>query len=110
MSRHSAVSDLDPPCQNHKSAGRDFAGRDDVVARGIGFELTKPPQPTDLRRLQRREYLIASGLDKLTSRLRHDFPHGQACEKRIWALGREPLIPHIGHVSFKISRPRLSNP
>ena len=50
MSRHCAVSDLDPPCQNDKSARRDFAGRDDAIARRIGFQRAKPPQPTDLRR------------------------------------------------------------
>src|SRR6516225_4536102 len=42
VSRHSAVSDLDPSCQNHKSAWCDFAGRDDAIAHRIGFELTEP--------------------------------------------------------------------
>ena len=104
MSRHSAVSDLDPSCQNHKSAWCDFAGRDDAIAHRIGFELTEPPQPTDLRRLQRGEDLIASGFAERTSRLRHDFPHRQACDKRIWALGREPLIPvHCGMSVSKLA-------
>src|SRR5580693_6458354 len=76
MSRHSAVSDLDPACQNHKSAWCDFARRDDAIARRIGFELTEPPQPTHLRRLQRGEHLIASGFDQRASRLRHDFHSG----------------------------------
>ena len=80
MSRHSSVSDLDPACQNDKSAWCDFAGRDDAIARGIGFELTEPPQPTDLPRLYRGEDLIASGFDERMSRLRHDFPDGQACD------------------------------
>jgi hypothetical protein len=98
MSRHCAVSDLGPACQNHKSAWRDFAGRDDAIAPRIGFELTEPPQPTDLRRLQQGENLIPSGFDELTSRLRHHFPHGQACDKRIWVFGCEPLIPaYISH-------------
>jgi hypothetical protein len=39
VSRHDPPSDLDPPCQNHKSARRNFAGRDDAIARHIGFEL-----------------------------------------------------------------------
>src|SRR6516225_5833192 len=67
MSRHSAVSDLGPPCQDSESAWRDFAGRGDAIAHRVGFELTEPPQPTDLRRLQRGEYLIASGFDKRMS-------------------------------------------
>jgi hypothetical protein len=46
MSRGCAVSYLDPACQNDKSAWRDFAGREDAIARRIGFELTEPPQPT----------------------------------------------------------------
>jgi hypothetical protein len=106
MSRHSAVSDLDAACQYDKSARRDFAGRDDAVARGIGFELAEPPQPTDLRRFQHGEHLIASGFDQRMSRLRHDFPHGQAGDRLIRAFGREPLVParceagrHLGRIT-----------
>jgi hypothetical protein len=88
-----------------KSAWRDFAGRDDTIARRMGFELTEPPQPTDLRRLQRGEYLIASGFDELTSRLRHDFPHRQACDEQKWAFGRAPLIPHVAACQFQNSLP-----
>ena len=76
------MSDLDPASQDDKSAGRDFAGREDAIARRIGFELTEPSQPTDLRLLQHGENLIGSGFAERTSRLRHDFPHGQACDKR----------------------------
>ena len=90
MSRHSAVSDLDPACQNDKSAGSDFAGRGDAIARRIGFELAEPPQPTDLRRLQHREHLIASGFDERLSRLRHDFPHGRLA---ISGYGRSAANP-----------------
>jgi len=82
MSRHSAVSDLDPACQNDKRARRDFAGCDDAIARRIGFELAEPPQPTDLRRLQHREHLIASGFDQRMTRLRHGLPHGRAGDRR----------------------------
>ena len=51
-----------------------------------------PAQSTQarLRRLQHGEHLIASSFDERMSRLRHDFPHGRACDKRIWAFGREP--------------------
>jgi hypothetical protein len=107
MSQHSALSDIDPACQDDKTAWRDFAARDDAIARRVGFELTEPPEPTDLRRLQHREHLIASRFDQRMYRLWHGFPRGQACDKRtgypttidelqpcsIWALGREPLIP-----------------
>ena len=72
MSQRSAPSHIDPACQDNESAWRDFAGRDDAIVRRIGFELTEPPQPSDLRRLQHREPLIASRFDELTSRLRHD--------------------------------------
>ena len=76
MSRHSAVSDFDPSCQNDKSDRRDFAGRDEAITRRIGFELAEPPQPTDLRLLQHGEDLIASGFAEWLSGLRHGFPHG----------------------------------
>jgi hypothetical protein len=83
MSRRSAPSDVDPACQDNESARCYFAGRDDAIVRRIGFELTEPPEPPDLRRLQHREPLIASGFEKRISRLRHDFPHRQACDNRI---------------------------
>src|SRR5712691_6813161 len=52
----SALADIYPACQNDECAWRDFARRDDAIARRIGFELTEPPQPTNLRRLQDREH------------------------------------------------------
>jgi len=74
MSQSSALHDIDPACQNDECAGRDFTGRDDAFARRIGFELTEPPQPTDLRRLQNGEHLITSGFDQRMYRLRHGSP------------------------------------
>jgi len=90
VSRPSAVSDLDPACQNDKGAWRDFAGRDDAVARRIGFELTKPPQPADLRLLQHGEHLIASGFGERMSRLRHGSLTGRLA---ISGYGRSAATP-----------------
>jgi hypothetical protein len=81
MSQTSALHDIDPACQNDDCAGRDLTGRDDAFARRIGFELTEPPQPTDLGRLQHREHLIAAGFNQLY-RLRHGFPQRRANANR----------------------------
>ena len=74
MCQPSVLHNIDLACQNYECAGRDFTGRDDTFARRIGFELTEPPQPTDLRRVQHGEHLITPGFDQRVYRLRHGSP------------------------------------
>jgi hypothetical protein len=59
MSKHSALSDINPACEDDKSAWCDFAGCEDAIARRMGFELTEPAQPPE-------------ACDKRTLRPNHD--------------------------------------
>ncbi len=100
----SVLRDVDLAAQDDESARRDLAGRDHAFARRIGSALAEARQPLDLRRLQHRKHLLASGFDQRTHRLRHRFPQGQASHAEIAAtpLGHRNL-KHIG------VRPRTLN-
>jgi hypothetical protein len=102
VSRRSAPSDIDLACQDNESARCYFAGRDDAIVGGIGFELTEPPKPPNLRRLQHREPLIASGFDQRMSRLRHDFPQWQAGDRRT-LLSERPVVAARVHPDLELA-------
>jgi hypothetical protein len=78
MSQHSTLRDIDLAREDDEGARCNFAGCNEAFACRIGFALTEPCQPIDLRRLQHREHLIAAGFDQRTFGWRHRFPHGRA--------------------------------
>ena len=57
------LGDVDLAGQDDDQAGADLADRGQRLARAIGADLAEPAHALDLRRLQRREHLVASGVD-----------------------------------------------
>ena len=76
ISQPSVLHDIDAARENDEGAGRYLSGRNDMIARRIGFALPEPQQPIDLRRLEHGEHLVVPGGDQRLDGLRHFFLSG----------------------------------